>query len=168
MQNRRFARAIRADQTQRLATGNAQTEVMQDFHLFPGLSALENVLLPLRLSGGVGKAAIGRAHALLARVGLSRPKQAIESMSRGEMQRVAIARALLREPAVIVADEPTASLDAESGALVGDLVLALAREAGSTLIVVSHDTGLTERLARRLTFSAGRIVADGHTRADAT
>jgi putative ABC transport system ATP-binding protein len=134
--------------------------VMQDFHLFPGLSALENVLLPLRLSGGASGPDRDHALALLARVGLQRPRQGIESMSRGEMQRVAIARALLRRPAVLVADEPTASLDADSGALVGDLLLDLARESGATLVLVSHDTRLIERLPRRLTFAAGRIVSD--------
>jgi len=138
--------------------------VMQDFHLFPGLSALENVLLPLRLSGGADRASLARARALLARVGLDRPRQAIETMSRGEMQRVAIARALLRSPAILVADEPTASLDAESGADVGSLLLGLARESGSTLIVVSHDARLTDRLARRLTFSAGGVVSDTQAR----
>lgn len=141
--------------------------VMQDFHLFPGLSAVENVLLPLRLSGRAGKTAIERAHDLLGRVGLTRPDQAIDGMSRGEMQRVALARALLRRPAVLVADEPTASLDAESGAAVGDLLIELASAEGSTLIVISHDTALTGRLARRLTLAAGHIVSDEQVRAQA-
>lgn len=134
--------------------------VMQDFHLFPGLSAVENVLLPARLARVANTALIERAHALLKAVGLSRPDQKIETMSRGEMQRVAIARALLRKPGVIVADEPTASLDAEAGEVVGRLLVDLANEAGSTLIVVSHDLRLIERLDRRITLRAGRIVAD--------
>ncbi|MDT3378736.1 ATP-binding cassette domain-containing protein [Labrys neptuniae] len=141
--------------------------VMQDFHLFPGLSALENVLLPLRLSRHAGKTSIDRGRALLERVGLTRPDQAIDGMSRGEMQRVALARALLRRPAVLVADEPTASLDAEAGAVVGDLLIELASAEGSTLIVVSHDTTLTGRLARRLTLAAGRIASDEVGRAQA-
>lgn len=141
--------------------------VMQDFHLFPGLSALENVLLPLRLSRRAGKTSIDRGRALLERVGLTRPDQAIDGMSRGEMQRVALARALLRRPAVLVADEPTASLDAEAGAVVGDLLIELASAEGSTLIVVSHDTTLTGRLARRLTLAAGRIASDEVGRAQA-
>ncbi|SIR08447.1 putative ABC transport system ATP-binding protein [Rhizobium sp. RU35A] len=134
--------------------------VMQDFHLFPGLTALANVLLPARLAGAADAAILARAHDLLARVDLSRPDQRIETMSRGEMQRVAIARALLRRPGVIIADEPTASLDVESGAAVGDLLLEVAAETRSTLIVASHDPRLVERLDRRLSLAAGRIVAD--------
>lgn len=134
--------------------------VMQEFHLFPGLSALENVLLPARLAGAATAAVIERAHGLLNTVGLSRPGQKIETMSRGEMQRVAIARALLRKPGVIIADEPTASLDAESGEAVGDLLLDLAIAEGSTLIVVSHDQRLAGRLDRRITFRSGRISDD--------
>ena len=134
--------------------------VMQDFHLFPGLSAIDNVLLPARLSGAAGGAVRTRARELMARVGLGRPEQSIETMSRGEMQRVAVARALLRRPGVLIADEPTASLDAEAGEAVGRLLIELADAEGSTLIVVSHDTRLTARLPRHLTLSAGRIVAD--------
>ncbi|MBB3594682.1 putative ABC transport system ATP-binding protein [Rhizobium sp. BK529] len=134
--------------------------VMQEFHLFPGLSAVENVLLPARLANAATSAIIERAHDLLKIVGLGRAGQRIETMSRGEMQRVAIARALLRKPGVIVADEPTASLDAESGDAVGDLLLDLAIAEGSTLIVVSHDLRLASRLDRRLTFRSGRIVED--------
>ncbi|MGO7030153.1 ATP-binding cassette domain-containing protein [Rhizobium ruizarguesonis] len=134
--------------------------VMQEFHLFPGLSALENVLLPARLAGAATADVIERAHTLLSTVGLSRPGQKIETMSRGEMQRVAIGRALLRKPGVIIADEPTASLDAESGEAVGDLLLDLAIAEGSTLIVVSHDQRLASRLDRRITFGSGRISED--------
>ncbi|MBT9371556.1 ATP-binding cassette domain-containing protein [Rhizobium sp. CSW-27] len=134
--------------------------VMQDFHLFAGLTALANVLLPARLAGAADAATVARAQDLLARVGLARPSQRVETMSRGEMQRVAIARALLRQPGVIVADEPTASLDVESGAAVGDLLLEVATETGSTLIVASHDPRLIERLDRRLALAAGRIVTD--------
>jgi putative ABC transport system ATP-binding protein len=134
--------------------------VMQDFHLFPGLSALDNVLLPARLAR-VGDARLKRrATELLEKVGIQRPLQRIETMSRGEMQRVAIARALLRKPGVIAADEPTASLDAESGAAVADLLLSVASETGCTLLVASHDPRLVDRLQRRLTIRAGMIVAD--------
>jgi putative ABC transport system ATP-binding protein len=134
--------------------------VMQDFHLFQGLSAVDNVLLPARLSRVADRAMIDRAHELLSSVGLTRPGQKIDTMSRGEMQRVAIARALLRRPGVVVADEPTASLDGASGEAVGKLLLDMATTAGSTLIVVSHDQTLIERLYRRLTLAGGRVSAD--------
>lgn len=132
--------------------------VMQDFHLFPGLSAIDNILLPARLSAAADAEIKARALELMARVGLSRPRQPIETMSRGEMQRVAVARALLRRPGIIIADEPTASLDAEAGAEVGRLLIELAERA--TLIVVSHDERLTGRLDRRIRLAAGRIAED--------
>ncbi|TDX32580.1 ABC transporter ATP-binding protein [Rhodovulum visakhapatnamense] len=134
--------------------------VMQDFHLFPGLSALENVLLPARLSRVADTAMKDRARTLLAEVGLDRPGQPVETMSRGEMQRVAVARALLRAPGVIVADEPTASLDPENGAAIGALLIDLAHRSGATLIVVSHDSRLTARLDRVLSLSGGEILSD--------
>ncbi|MFD2251359.1 putative ABC transport system ATP-binding protein [Pseudochelatococcus lubricantis] len=135
--------------------------VMQEFHLFPGLSAIENVLLPVRFRVFSVPAELrGRAAALLERVGLKRHDQRIETMSRGEMQRVAVARALLGKPAVLVADEPTASLDAASGAVVGDLLTELADEENATLIAVTHDPRLASRLQRRLRLVAGRIVED--------
>lgn len=134
--------------------------VMQDFHLFPGLSAVENVLLPARLARAASAAVRTRARDLLAEVGLVRPGQAVETLSRGEMQRVAVARAVLREPGVIVADEPTASLDAASGAAVADLLFSLAARLGSTLVLVSHDPRLVDRAARRITLAGGRIVGD--------
>lgn len=134
--------------------------VMQDFHLFPGLSAVENVLLPARLARAAGAHVIAHAHDLLQAVALTRPNQRIDSMSRGEMQRVAIARALLRRPGVIIADEPTASLDPQAGEAVGDLLLQLAAQIGATLIIVSHDQRLISRLDRRIALQGGRIVAD--------
>lgn len=134
--------------------------VMQDFHLFPGLSALENVLLPVRLRGRGAAAYRARALELLKRVGLGRPDQPVATMSRGEMQRVAVARALLRKPGILIADEPTASLDPESGAGVAALLIELARDEGATLVVVTHDAALVERLDRRIRLVAGRIAAE--------
>ncbi|GHD22696.1 ABC transporter ATP-binding protein [Tianweitania populi] len=133
--------------------------VMQDFHLFPGLSALENVLLPqrlahLRLPAGMYDDALR----LLSQVGIERLDQAVETLSRGQMQRVAVARALLGRPGLIVADEPTASLDAQSGAAVAELLLDLAAEIGATLIVASHDHRLVDRLDRVLRLEGGRVV----------
>lgn len=135
--------------------------VLQDFHLFPGLSALENVLLPARLSGAMTRDVGARAEHLLLRVGLARPTQMIETMSRGEMQRVAIARALLRKPGVVIADEPTASLDSDAGDAVGDLLLELSTESGCTLIVATHELALSRRMDRCIRLAAGRIVEDG-------
>ncbi len=134
--------------------------VMQDFHLFPGLSALENVLLPARLARAADRGLIARAGMLLEQVGLRRPDQSVETMSRGEMQRVAVARALLRGPGVIVADEPTASLDPANGAAIGALLLDLSARYGTTLIVVSHDPRLTALLPRRIALADGGIVSD--------
>jgi putative ABC transport system ATP-binding protein len=134
--------------------------VMQEFHLFPGLSALENVLLPARMARVADRALVARAGALLKQVGLHRPDQAIDHMSRGEMQRVAVARALLRDPGIIITDEPTASLDAENGATIADLLLRLAAARGATLIAVSHDPVLIARMPRRLSLAGGRISGD--------
>lgn len=134
--------------------------VMQDFHLFPGLSALDNILLPARLSRVATPECLARALDLMRRFGLERPQQPVETMSRGEMQRVAVARAVLRKPGVIIADEPTASLDVEAGAAVADLLLHLAETEGSTLVVVSHDARLVERLPRRIELKNGVIAHD--------
>jgi putative ABC transport system ATP-binding protein len=121
--------------------------VMQEFHLFEGLSALDNVLLPARLRRATGRDTLDHAHALLARVGIKRANQS-----------TAVARALLRRPKVLIADEPTASLDPGHGAEVAELLLSLARESGATLIVVSHDERLIKRMDRSLTLSAGRLA----------
>lgn len=134
--------------------------VMQDFHLFPGLSAFENVVLPVRLSRRLKPAERDRALHLLDTTGIARPDQSIETLSRGEMQRVAVARALLSKPGVIVADEPTASLDRRTGGEVAELIVRLARDEGTTLVVVTHDPALMERLDRRIGLDGGRIVED--------
>lgn len=134
--------------------------VMQDFHLFEGLSALDNILLPARLAHAANSETAVRARDLLKIVGLSRPDQKVETMSRGEMQRVAVARALVRKPAVIIADEPTASLDGESGAQVAELIVSLAQREGSTLIVVSHDPALIDRFDNRIRLAGGRIACE--------
>ncbi|AGB75319.1 MULTISPECIES: ABC transporter ATP-binding protein [Rhizobium] len=134
--------------------------VMQDFHLFPGLSAFENVVLPIRLTRRLAVNERERALYLLAVTGIARPQQKIETLSRGEMQRVAVARALLSRPGVIVADEPTASLDRQAGNEVAELLLQLSAEEGTTLIVVTHDAALAERLGRRINLVSGRIEED--------
>ncbi|MBK3745205.1 ATP-binding cassette domain-containing protein [Paraburkholderia aspalathi] len=134
--------------------------VMQDFHLFAGLSALENILLPARLAGKATPELIARAHMLLKRVGITRARQSISTMSRGEMQRVSVARAMLRNPAAIIADEPTASLDEANGKIVTDLLIELARENHSTLIVITHDMTLANRLEKRMSLKAGLLHTD--------
>lgn len=134
--------------------------VMQDFRLFPGLSALDNVLLPHGLRHWrIAQPVRSRALALLAAAGLPRPDQRIETMSRGELQRVAVARALLGRPTVVVADEPTASLDQESAAAVAGLLLDLSAQVRATLLVVTHDSRLAGRLSRRIVLESGRVAA---------
>ena len=100
-----------------------------------------------------------RGRQLLARVGIERLDQPVETMSRGQMQRVAVARALVARPPILVADEPTASLDAEAGLTVAELLTQLAREERATLIVASHDVRLIERQERVLRLEAGQLVA---------
>lgn len=139
--------------------------VMQDFHLFPGLSAFDNVVLPIRLSRPLKREEAERAHALLDATGIARPGQRVETLSRGEMQRVAVARALLARPGVLVADEPTASLDRHTGDEVSELLVRLSEDHGATLVVVTHDPALVERLDRRVHLSSGRIDEDSGDRA---
>jgi len=133
--------------------------VMQEFHLFAGLSALDNVLLPQRLSHfRLPQGLKAEARRLLERVGIERQEQPVETMSRGQMQRVAVARALVGRPGLIVADEPTASLDADAGAVVADLLAELAAECGATLLVATHDRRLTDRLPRHIRLEDGRLL----------
>ncbi|WP_159995902.1 ATP-binding cassette domain-containing protein [Roseomonas sp. 18066] len=132
--------------------------VFQDFFLIGGLTALENVLVPAWFDHARAPAALrDRAAALLARAGIQAPGTRIEAMSRGERQRVALARALLRAPAVLIADEPTASLDAASGAAAAELLLEVARESGATLLLATHDLALAARLPHRATLVEGRL-----------
>lgn len=121
--------------------------VFQDFHLVEGMSALDNVLLPASLTGWRAPSSLReRAAILLRRVDIGAPGRRAELLSRGERQRVAVARALLFAPEVVLADEPTASLDPENRDTVSALLLDLVREHGATLVVVSHDRALLDRL----------------------
>jgi putative ABC transport system ATP-binding protein len=134
--------------------------VFQSFQLLPHLTALENVLLPLELSGRVpdGVDATAAARALLARVGLSeRLGHYPKYLSGGEQQRVALARAFVGRPPLLLADEPTGSLDARTGEAVIELMFELNRERGSTLVLVTHDAGVAARCGRRIELAAGRI-----------
>jgi putative ABC transport system ATP-binding protein len=131
--------------------------VFQSFQLLQGLTALENVMLPLELRND--KNARNAAIALLARVGLSErlthtPKQ----LSGGEQQRVALARAFVTKPAVLFADEPTGNLDSKTGATIIELLFELNLENNTTLILVTHDQSLANRCQRTIKLAAGRIV----------
>ncbi len=134
--------------------------VFQDMHLLDGLSALDNVLLPTLFDHARVPTPL-RAHAaaLLDMLGVKAWDRRVAAMSRGERQRIALARALLRRPAVLLADEPTASLDATAAAQVGDLLLHAAAEAGATLVIATHDPALLARLPRRLLLRAGELHA---------
>lgn len=133
--------------------------VFQSFQLLGHLNALENVMLPLELAGTDG--ARGKAAAMLAQVGLStRERHYPKTLSGGEQQRVALARAFVGEPTVLFADEPTGSLDAATGDGVMDLIFALNRTHGSTLVMVTHDRSIAARCGRRITLAGGRIVPD--------
>src|SRR5580692_1213717 len=130
--------------------------VFQSFHLIPTMTALENVAIPLELAGAA--APFTRARAELAAVGLDdRLGHYPAQLSGGEQQRVALARALAPNPAILVADEPTGNLDEATGASIIDLMFALKRERGATLIVVTHDPALASKCERRIELRSGRI-----------
>ena len=133
--------------------------VFQSFQLLANLNALENVMLPLELLGQPDARA--RAADMLGRVGLSsRLGHYPKVLSGGEQQRVALARAFVVRPAVLLADEPTGSLDFATGAKVMELMLEMNREAGTTLVLVTHDSGIAARCQRQLGIEAGRLVSD--------
>ncbi|MCI0735429.1 MAG: ABC transporter ATP-binding protein [Beijerinckiaceae bacterium] len=130
--------------------------VFQSFHLIPAMTALENVAIPLELAGA--DAPFERARAELAAVGLKdRLAHYPAQLSGGEQQRVAIARAMAPNPAILVADEPTGNLDEATGASIIDLIFALKRDRGATLIVVTHDAALANKCDRRIWLHSGRI-----------
>jgi putative ABC transport system ATP-binding protein len=138
--------------------GRAVGFVFQSFQLLPSLTALENVMLPLELAGR--EDAESAAREILARVGLAeRLHHYPKHLSGGEQQRVALARAFVVRPKLLLADEPTGSLDAESGEAVIALLFQLNRESGTTLVLVTHDEQLAKRCARVVRLTAGRIVA---------
>jgi putative ABC transport system ATP-binding protein len=128
--------------------------VFQSFNLLPAMTALENVMLPLELAGTAN--ASTEAKSLLERVGLGQrlthyPKQ----LSGGEQQRVAIARAFVTQPRLLLADEPTGNLDADTGAGIIELMFDLNRERGTTLVLVTHDMDLSQRCSRSLRLAGG-------------
>lgn len=146
------------DEDQRAALRARQMGfVFQSFQLLAHLTALENVMLPLELMGQ--RDARAQATEMLQRVGLGeRLGHYPRVLSGGEQQRVALARAFVVKPAVLLADEPTGSLDFATGEKVMELMFAMNREAGTTLVLVTHDRGIAARCDRQLRIEAGRLV----------
>jgi putative ABC transport system ATP-binding protein len=131
--------------------------VFQSFHLIPSLTALENILVPMEIAGRRDAGARGRA--LLAEVGLGeRGHHYPSQLSGGEQQRVAIARALSNEPKIVLADEPTGNLDSTTGRTVIDLLLAINKTRGTTVIVVTHDPEIASMADARVSLRDGRVV----------
>jgi putative ABC transport system ATP-binding protein len=138
--------------------------VFQSFHLIPTMTALENVATPLELAGV--KDAFARAEAELKAVGLDhRADHYPSQLSGGEQQRVALARALAPRPAILLADEPTGNLDATTGAAIVELLFGMARDRGTTLVLVTHAPDLAERCDRVVQLADGRIAAEPVNRA---
>jgi putative ABC transport system ATP-binding protein len=133
--------------------------VFQSYHLIPTLTAAENVAVPLELAGVRAPAA--RAAALLAGVGLAeRGHHYPAQLSGGEQQRVALARAMALDPPLLLADEPTGNLDSATGTAIVDLIFALNRERGATLLLVTHDSALAGRADRVVSLRDGRVVGE--------
>ncbi|MDP6603081.1 MAG: ATP-binding cassette domain-containing protein [Rhodospirillales bacterium] len=133
--------------------------VFQDFHLVPTMTALENVALPLEFANADD--AFSRAEAQLATVGLgARVGHYPAQLSGGEQQRVAMARAFVTEPAILLADEPTGNLDGETGRAVIDVLFEMHARRNTTLLLVTHETSVADRCARRIHLVDGHIADD--------
>lgn len=131
--------------------------IFQDFQLLPTLTALENVAVPLELQGD--KNAIKRSMDLLEKVGLKdRTHHYPSQLSGGEQQRVALARAFSNRPEILIADEPTGNLDAETGEKVVKLLFDLNKEEGTTLVIVTHDIELAQKTGHILKLKGGQII----------
>lgn len=148
------------DEDQRALLRNKEVGfIFQDFQLLPTLTALENVSVPLELQGC--KEALSRAEALLNKVGLGdRVNHYPSQLSGGEQQRVALARAFSTNPSILFADEPTGNLDEETGEKVIQLLFELNKEAGTTLVIVTHDLDLAKRTQQILRLKGGKILSN--------
>jgi putative ABC transport system ATP-binding protein len=136
--------------------------IFQNFQLLPTLTALENVMVPLELRGERGAAR--QAQELLDRVGLgARGHHYPTQLSGGEQQRVSLARAFANRPRILFADEPTGNLDAETSERIVELLFELNREAGTTLVLVTHDLDLAGRTQRILRVKGGTVVSDSYS-----
>jgi putative ABC transport system ATP-binding protein len=139
--------------------------VFQSFYLLPNLTACENVQVPMFGDGQSDAARVAQADRLLGLVGLAdRADHLPGQLSIGQRQRVAIARALANGPALVLADEPTGSLDSKSGGEVMNLLGSLHADRGTTLVVVTHDASVAARAERTIRMLDGRIIEDRHTR----
>lgn len=133
--------------------------IFQSFQLLPTLTAVENIMVPLELRGASGVR--GFAMELLERVGLAdRSHHYPVQLSGGEQQRVSMARAFVNRPKILFADEPTGNLDAETSQKVEDLLFELNREAGTTLVVVTHDLELAGKTQRIIRLKGGKVVSE--------
>ena len=149
--------SLNADQRARIRARDLGF-VFQGFHLLAEFSVLENVLMVARCAGASLATMSPRARALLSAVGLEeRIDVRPATLSGGERQRVALCRALLLRPRLLLADEPTGNLDPDTARLVIDQMVALTRDHGSALLVVTHDRAIADHLARRLTLREGRL-----------
>lgn len=136
--------------------------IFQNFQLLPTLTALENVIVPLELQGEKNAAKVGLE--LLQKVGLSdRVHHYPSQLSGGEQQRVALARAFSNKPSILFADEPTGNLDEETGEKVIQLLFQLNKEAGTTLVIITHDLELANRTQQILRLKGGKIMSNEKT-----
>lgn len=135
--------------------------VFQNYHLIPTLSVWENVMLPLLPQLGNSLELKARALHCIERVGLEkRIRHLPGELSGGEQQRVGLARALITDPALVLADEPTGNLDAESAGIVLDLLFGLVKEGGRTVVLTTHDRNVARRCTREVRMREGRLTAD--------
>lgn len=132
--------------------------IFQSFHLVPELTAFENIMLPARIIKKVDSTISQRAHALLAQVGLAEREKSLPNyLSGGERQRLAVARALINDPEIVIADEPTGSLDEKTGRQIMDLLLDVCEQHQKTLLLVTHNQEFAARTERQLILRFGEM-----------